>query len=66
MISQPFTATHIVKPHKPKLKPKLAKECVCPNPREEFQNFSPMLKRKKLKHANTQATPTEKKKEVGI
>jgi len=32
------------------------------NPREEFQNFSPTLKRKKLKHANTQETQTEKKK----
>lgn len=29
--------------------------------REEFQNFSPSLKRKKLKHANTQAKQTEKK-----
>jgi len=26
------------------------------NPREEFQNFSPTLKKKKLKHVNTQAT----------
>jgi len=43
---QRFTATHIAKPHKPKLKPKLVKEGVCPNPREEFQNFSPTLKRK--------------------
>jgi hypothetical protein len=43
----------------PKLKPKLAKECVCPTQRE-FQNFSPPLK-KKLKHANTRATQTEKK-----
>jgi len=30
----PFTAIHIGKPHKkPTHKPKLAKECVCPNAR---------------------------------
>jgi hypothetical protein len=27
---QRFTATHMAKSHKPKLKPKLGKECVCP------------------------------------
>jgi hypothetical protein len=31
--------------------------------RKEFQNFSPTLKRKKLKHANTQATQTEARME---
>jgi len=31
------------------------------NPREEFQNFSPTLKKKKLKNANTQATKTAMK-----
>jgi hypothetical protein len=43
------------------LKPKLAKECICPNPERISKFFSPSLK-KKLKHANTRATQTEKKK----
>ena len=34
------------------------------SPREKFQNFSPTLKRKKLNHANTQATQTEKENET--
>jgi len=39
-------ATHIVKSHKPKLKPKLAKECVCPNPERISKFFSHALKKK--------------------
>jgi hypothetical protein len=31
MNNPPFTATHIAKSHKPTRKPKLGKECVCPN-----------------------------------
>jgi len=54
MIISTAAATHIVKPHKPKLKPKLAKECVCPNPERISKFFSHSLK-KKLKHANPPA-----------
>ena len=43
------------------LNPKFLKELAKPAPREELQNISPTLKRKKLKHANTRATQTEKK-----
>jgi len=32
----------------------------------EFQNVSPTIKRKKLKHASTRATQTEKKNELVI
>jgi len=39
---------------------KVFKRACKASPREGFQNFSPMLKRKKLKHANTMATQTEK------
>jgi len=42
-------------------KSKVFKRACKASPREEFQNFSPTLKRKKLKHANTRATQTEKK-----
>jgi hypothetical protein len=39
---------------------------VClPQPRENFKIFLPLFK-EKLKHANTQATQTEKKNEVVI
>jgi hypothetical protein len=42
------TATHIAKPHKPSLKPKLGKECVCPTARQK----QPTTKRTKK---NTEA-----------
>jgi len=48
------------KPHEPTLHPKLCQRACKASPREEFQNFSPTLKEKKLKHANTRATQTEK------
>jgi len=38
-----------------KLKPKLAKDCVCTNPERISKFFSPFFK-KKLKHANTRAS----------
>jgi hypothetical protein len=51
-------------PHEPTLKPKACKRASpFTSPREESQNFSPSLKRKKLKHANTQATQAEKRNE---
>jgi hypothetical protein len=47
-LCQPFTATHIAKPLKPTLKPKLGKECVCPTRKKENQiKTSPSLDWKK-------------------
>ena len=59
-------ASTLPKPHEPTLQPKLCQRACKASPREEFQNFSPTLKRKKLKHANTRATQIEKKNESVI
>jgi len=59
-------ASTLPKPHEPTLQPKLCQRACKANPREEFQNFSTTLKRKKLKHANTRATQTVKTNEVVI
>jgi len=46
-------ASTLPKPHEPTLQPKLCQRACKASPREEFQNFSTTLKRKKkLKHAN--------------
>jgi len=62
-IANAFAST-LPKPLKPTLQPKLCQRACKASPREEFQNFSPTLKRKKLKLANTRATQTEKENEV--
>lgn len=59
-IANAFAST-LPKPHESALQPKFCQRACKANPREEFQNFSPSLKGKKLKHANTRATQTEKK-----
>ena len=57
---------HIAKASQAIATPKALSKSLQSHPREEFQNFSPTLKRKKLKHANTLATQTEKKNETVI
>jgi hypothetical protein len=65
IIANAFAST-LPKPHEPTLQPKLCQRACKASPREEFQNFSSTLKRKKLNNANTLATQTEKKNEVVI
>ena len=47
-IANAFAST-LPKPHEPTLQPKLCQRACKANPREEFQNFSPRLKEKKIK-----------------
>jgi len=55
MINPPFTATDIAKPHKPMLKLKLLKVCICPN----TQPLNNATKMKELMRKINNKTPTK-------
>jgi len=54
------------KPHEPTLQPKLCQRACKASPREEFQNFSPTLKKEKIKTRQHTGDTDRKKNEVVI